>query len=245
MGDHEHFPVLVFAGVLVHILQQLFGLGDPLTLTQAVRCAILRADLGDHAQRTKRHARGAEQLGMALRIAVQHGALGGDQLQAGDATGIRGKAQAGAMGGGGNRPGQGLVIDVRHVRQRLADGLERRPHARHRRAGGKGRLQGGGVMVQQPIEVTQRQQGAVGGHQGTERMCRAYGPNSARCLANHLHQFIQIFGRQARQRQAGLRARPVAPRDQPWRAGQLGQYRVARQGQKNPGHCRALQELPP
>ncbi len=53
MGDNEHFPVLVFAGVLVQIFKQFFGLGDPLGFPQTIRRTVLQADFSGNTQRAE------------------------------------------------------------------------------------------------------------------------------------------------------------------------------------------------
>ncbi|MNS76321.1 hypothetical protein D3C86_1816940 [compost metagenome] len=121
--------MLVFPGVLVQVFQQLFGFSDPLALPQSIRRAVLQAYPGGHAQRAQGHPRGTEHFRMAAGIAVEHVAVGGHQLQAADMRRIRLKVFAGAVGRGRDRAGKGLVIDVSHVLQGLADVLERRAHA--------------------------------------------------------------------------------------------------------------------
>lgn len=145
------------------------------------------------------------------------------------------------MGRGGDRASQGLVIDVGHVRQRLAHRLERRAHRRHRRAGGELGLQRGRVVIEQAAEVTERHQGAIGWHQGAEGMRRADRAYFAGGLADDLDQLVQALRRQPRFGQAALRAGPVAPGNQPWRAQQLRQRRVAGQRQQGAGRARLLQ----
>ncbi|MNE91490.1 hypothetical protein D3C80_1891140 [compost metagenome] len=51
MSHHQHLPVLVLPGVLFHVLQQLFGLGNPLVLPQTISLAVLHAHLGHDPQR--------------------------------------------------------------------------------------------------------------------------------------------------------------------------------------------------
>ncbi|MNF48855.1 hypothetical protein D3C84_301160 [compost metagenome] len=157
--------------------------------------------------------------------------------------GIGPEADAGAMGRGGNRPGQGLVVDVGHVVQRLADALEGRAHERHRRAGGELRLQGAGVVLEQAVEVAERDQGAIGGHQGAEGVGRAHRADLAFRPADDLDQLIQALWRQPRHRQAVLRAGPVAPGHQAWGADQLRHRRGAGKCGERADDAGALQQL--
>ena len=107
---------------------------------------------------------------MALTVTVQHLAAGRHQLHAADVGRVGLKVFTGAVSRGGNRAGEGLIVDIGHVLQRLADILQWHAHARHRCAGGEFGLQDFRVVIKQPREVAQRQQCAVGGHQGAERM---------------------------------------------------------------------------
>lgn len=145
--------MLVLARVLLHVLQQFLGPGDPLPFTQAVGRAVLQAHPGHDAQRPQRDPRGIEHLHVALGVALEHLAARGDQLQTANLGGIGTEADPGAMGGSSDGASQGLVIDVGHVHQRLADLLERSAHLRHRRTAAELGLEGRAVVAEQAAEV--------------------------------------------------------------------------------------------
>ncbi len=245
MGDDLHFPVLVVPGIGVHVFEQLLGFRHPLVLAQAIGGAVLQAHAGHQPQRAKGHPSGLEHFRMTLGITIEDRAAGRHQLQADHLGRVRAEGLASAVGRGGDGTGQGLVIHVGHVRQCLADGLERRAHAGHGRAAAELGLQAGCIMSQQAAEKTQRQQGAVSGHQGTEGMPGTHRTNPPFGASHHAHQFIEVLGGQARRRQATLRTGPVAPWNQPRRAHQLGQGALAAQGRKGCDNTGLLQQPAP
>ena len=214
--------MVVLAHQLGELFQQFVGVLHPLPAVQAERLAVLHAHAGDQAQRAQRAACGIEDLRMAAGVAVDAVAAGGEQAQAGDIAGIRAEPRPGAVGRGGDRAGQALVVDVGHVDQRLADLLQRRAHLRHRRAGPELGLQGGRVVADQAAEPRQRHDAVVGRHQRAERMPGTDRAHRAACLAQPVAE-LRLAGRgETLRRQAVLRTRPIAPGDRAGGGGDAG-----------------------
>ncbi len=105
---------------LLEALQRLLQRRGRVEPAQAEGGHAAQRHLGDHPERAEPHARGAQQLGLVLLGAVQRGAVGEHERQRGDLRGDVAQPRAGAVRGGGDRPGDALHVDVAEVLQRQA-----------------------------------------------------------------------------------------------------------------------------
>ncbi len=147
-------------------------------------------------------------------VAIENVAVGGDQAQPRHVGRIGAELRAGAVRGGGDGAGQRLVVDVRHVRQRLTDLEQWLADLRHRRPGRKLGLQAPRVVADQAAQLGEGDDLAVGRHQGAERVPRADRADAhvPRAL-DELCQLILAGRRQARGGDAALDSGPVPPGD--------------------------------
>ena len=87
------------------------------------------------------------------------------ELQPGDVGGHAADTRPGTVGGGGQAPGQGLLVDIGHIDQRHACLIQRLADIPEAAAPPEGCLQGVRVRIDDPAEARQGDDDIVGGHQ--------------------------------------------------------------------------------
>ena len=149
------FKVAVPVGLAVGDSKDFIKLPPHGFAPQAIGSHILQADQRDYAQGSQRYPRCLEQVTIATAITVYQLAAGVHQLQALDESRHAADVRAGAMGGRGQTPGDGLLINIRHIDQRLARLLQRRTDIPQTTARPECRLQRDRVMADHTTQARQ------------------------------------------------------------------------------------------
>jgi hypothetical protein len=115
------------------------------------------------------------------------------------------------VGRGGERAAERLGIDVAHVRQRLADSMQQLGHRSDFDAGTDGGLQLLRIVRDQPVEIVERQDGALALHQLREGMPGPCDPDRTRRGLDQVRKFRLILRLGQTSRLGCDEARPVRP----------------------------------
>ncbi len=130
----------------------------------------LERDLREHAQGAKAHPGGLEKPGIQGGGALAGLAVRQDDPQGGDGPGESGEGKARSVGRGVDRAGQRLVVDVAHVGQGQAVGLQEAPDVAQPGSRAKADLVGERVDADDAAEVVKREQRPAGCRDRRERM---------------------------------------------------------------------------
>ncbi len=214
MGEDEELEVVIGECQLLEALERLLQRSGGVEAAQAEGGHAAQRHLGDHAERAEPHTRGAQQLGIVLRGAVQRGAVGEHQRERRHLRGDVAQARAGAVRGGRDRAGDALRVDVAEVLERQADRGEARVERVDRDAPLHAHQAACSIDIQQPVHAVELQQAPVGQRDVAEGVPGAGDPHALALRGGPLQRGGDLGDRGGpldRRGGAALVAGPVAP----------------------------------
>jgi hypothetical protein len=211
--EDVELEVVAAVGELVEPRQGLLERVRPVLGAQAERGHHPQRRGRDDAEGAEAHPRGAQLV--AARGAVQHAPVGEDELQLLDLRGEVAQPRTGAVGGGGDRAGHALAVDVAQVGQREPDRVEGGVQGVQPDAGPHPHQTGRPVHGEHLGEPVELQQHAVGRDEVGEGMAGAghpHGPPARGALPYGGGQLLHRARPDDDGRAAAFVAGPVDPR---------------------------------
>ena len=144
---------------------------------QLVDGAHIHIDFGHHAQRAHGGAAAGIDVGILGRRTVDQLAARQHHAKAGDFGGETAKRNSRAMRAGAHHAAQGLAVDVAHVLEGKAQGMQKRPDPPERRRGCDGRHLALGIASVKAGERRKVDQRSVGCVERCEGMARSRNPH--------------------------------------------------------------------
>ena len=172
-GDRVEFVVAMRLPALFRPAHRFLERFQPHAAVQPLVGNGFELRLRDDAERSQRHARGVEKIGIVVRIAFHDVAFDRGKTQGHDIAVYRAQLQSGAVRRGAERAAQRLLVDVGQVRHRPAFGGEFGTKIAKPRSGAHG---GDAIRIDihDTVDLVERQQRAVRRHQRHEGMACAH-----------------------------------------------------------------------